>query len=292
MHLSETDAWRARSRLVSRATRFAAALLVLVAVHGARAQQVPLPTGPADESLRPELDAITARGRVLAAYDQAAWHGTDAVMALHPVDSLVRGYLARRRADGLWEVVFGRLDARSDTFLIAYRAVQRAEDDTSYSATALSPRERDAEWYARAARALDVARGAFGSVSRPYNAMVVAASDEGDWFVYVVPAPTRVGVFPLGGDARYRVSRDGRTLIAHRRLHNTVLEFGSAPKPGRTLEAGYHTAVLDDRPEDTDVFHVLSRQPRVPEYIVSQSYIFRVDVDGRIAAFRKNESGK
>jgi hypothetical protein len=184
------------------------------------------------------------------------------------------------------------VDAHSSVFLIAYRAVQRAEGDTNYSATALSPRERDAEWYARAARALDVARGAFGSVSRPYNAMVVPASGDGDWFVYVVPALTRVGVFPLGGDARYHVSADGRTLLAHRRLHNTVLEFGNTPKRGRTLEAGYHTAVLDDRPEDTDVFHVLSRQPRVPEYIVSQSYIFRVDVDGRISAFRKDASEK
>jgi hypothetical protein len=184
------------------------------------------------------------------------------------------------------------VDAHSSVFLIAYRAVQRAEGDTNYSATALSPRERDAEWDARAARALDVARGAFGSVSRPYNAMVVPASGDGDWFVYVVPALTRVGVFPLGGDARYHVSADGRTLLAHRRLHNTVLEFGSAPKPGRTLEAGYHSAVLDDRPEDTDVFHVLSREPRVPEYIVSEPYIFRVDVDGRIAAFRKDDSGK
>ena len=44
--------------------------------------------------------------------------------------------------------------------------------------------------------------------------------------------------------------------------------------------------MLDDRPEDTDVFHVLSREPRVPEYIVSKSYYFRVDVDGRITAYK------
>jgi 8-oxo-dGTP pyrophosphatase MutT (NUDIX family) len=69
--------------------------------------------------LRPELDAITTRGRLLAEYDQAAWHATDAVVALHPDQSAVRGYLARRRADGLWEVVFGRLDPARNAFVIA-----------------------------------------------------------------------------------------------------------------------------------------------------------------------------
>ena len=235
-----------------------------------------------DESLRPELDAITARGRLLAEYDQAAWHATDAVMALRPDASAVRGYLARRRADGLWEVVFGRLDSSRETFLIAYRAVQRSAGDTSYSATALSPREGDVDWYARAARALDVARAAFGSASRPYNAMIVRASDEGDLFVYLVPAPTRPGVYPLGGDVRYRVSSDGRTMISQRRLHNTVLEYAIGTARGERPVAGSHTAVLDDRPEDTDVFHVLSREPKLPEYIASRSYFFRVDRDGRI----------
>ena len=181
--------------------------------------------------------------------------------------------------------------AATNAFVIAYRAVQRGAGDTSFSATALSPREPDSDWYARAARALDVARAAFGSANRPYNAMVVPASDQGDWFVYLVPAPTQPGVFPLGGDARYRVSPDGRTLIARRRLHNTVLQYTGRTKPNASQVAAFHTAVLDDRPEDTDVFHVLSREPKLPEYIASQSYFFRVDLDGRITAYRQERSG-
>jgi hypothetical protein len=35
------------------------------------------------------------------------------------------------------------------------------------------------------------------------------------------------------------------------------------------------------------VFHVLSREPKLPEYIASQSYFFRVDLDGRITAYRQ-----
>jgi hypothetical protein len=59
--------------------------------------------------LRPELDAITTRGRLLAEYDQAAWHATDAVVALHPDQSAVRGYLARRSAGGECQDGEGRL---------------------------------------------------------------------------------------------------------------------------------------------------------------------------------------
>ena len=263
-----------------------AALAALAIAGAANAQQPSWSEEQRDESLRPELDAITARGRVLAEYDRAAWYATDAVLALRPDQNLVSGYLARRRADGLWEVVFGRLDAAGNEYLIAYRAVQRGSVDTSFMATALSPRESDSDWYARAARALDVARGAFGPARRPYNAMVVQAGETGDLFVYIVPAPTRPGVYPHGGDARYRVSRDGRTMIEHRRMHNSVIEFAHPERQGAKVVAGSHTAVLDDRPEDTDVFHVLSRQPRLPEYVVSKSYFFRIDLDGRITAYR------
>lgn len=36
------------------------------------------------------MDAISGRGREIAAYDAAAWHGTDAVLALHPIEARVR----------------------------------------------------------------------------------------------------------------------------------------------------------------------------------------------------------
>jgi hypothetical protein len=49
---------------------------------------------------------------------------------------------------------------------------------------------------------------------------------------------------------------------------------------------------LDDRPEDTDVFLVLSRKPQVPEYVVSQSFYFRIEVDGEIIAYDRETEGR
>jgi hypothetical protein len=239
---------------------------------------------------RAQLDSISARGRSIMAYDAAAWHGTDAVLALHPPEGRLGCYLARQRPEGLWEVVFGRQSADADTFSVAYRAVQAAAGSDAYSATSVEPEEPDTGYYAAAARALSLGLKEFGPLRRPYNWIVLQGSAD-EWLVYLVPAPTRAGFWPLGGDVRYRISRDGRQLRETRRLHNAILEFGPPAKPGNVIKAGIHSAVLDDRPEDTDVFYVLTREPRIPEYIVSQSFYFSIDTNGNITAYdRAGES--
>src|ERR1700704_702165 len=71
--------------------------------------------------LSPEqLADITNRGRLLAEYDQAAWHATDAVMATHPKDD-GNGRFICRKTDK-WTCVFGHLKA--DKFLIEHEATQ------------------------------------------------------------------------------------------------------------------------------------------------------------------------
>ena len=274
--------------------RSGAALLLLAGLaSGVSAQEQPWKSAEhiSNRIPRAELDAITSRGREIAAYDAAAWHGTDAVLALHPADDRVRAYVARRRADGLWEVVFGRPSADSDTFYIGYRAVQARPESDTFLASAVDPAEGDTGYVARAARALALAGRDHGRASRPYNSVVLPLPASDEWYVYLMPAPTRAGYWPLGADTRYRISSDGREIREKRRLHNTVLEYGPPERGGAKIEAGYHSAVLDDRPEDTDVFLVLSRRPSVPEYVVSRSFYFRIDVDGEITAYnRETES--
>ena len=106
---------------------------------------------------RATLDSISARGRAMAEYDAAAWHGTDAMRLLKPAPGQVTGYVARQMDDDRWEVVFGRLDAARDTFFIAYRTVQVTAGDTVFTATAETPPVADAGYFAGAARALALA---------------------------------------------------------------------------------------------------------------------------------------
>jgi hypothetical protein len=254
------------------------ASLVFTVPAGAQAPTAP----PSPDSLR----GIRARGVLLAQYDYASWHASDAVMELRPSGEQVQGYLARR--DGpVWVVAFGRLTADQSAFLIAYEARQASTRPDSFGVSVLRPPRVDTGYFARAARALEIARKDFGQVSRPYNAAVLPTGD-GDWWVYLYPAQTRPDVWPHGGDVRYRVHADGRAIAAKRQLHKAVMEFAASPNAG-ALKAGMQASVLDDVPEDTDVFHVLVRGPRVPQFIVTNAFVYQIAPDGVIKIMGRRE---
>ncbi|MCP9495997.1 MAG: hypothetical protein MSG64_16235 [Pyrinomonadaceae bacterium MAG19_C2-C3] len=116
----------------------------------------------------------------------------------------------------------------------------------------------------------------------------------------------------LGGDVRYLISKDGTTIVERRQLHNTIIEFRKPPQI-EAAKISFHTAVLDDVPEDTDVFHVLVRTPRVPELVASgrlaralfsrspvrtprvpelvasKKYMYQIAVDGTITFLGKTD---
>src|SRR5437879_12734375 len=108
-------------------------LLLGVLTKGAQAQR------PASAS---ELDAIAARGRVLADYDATAWRATDEVMALKPPTGAVTHYVARRAERG-WRVSFGHLNATRDTFLVTYTAAQAADPSSLSVITYVPPPEAE-----------------------------------------------------------------------------------------------------------------------------------------------------
>ncbi|MCO6510862.1 MAG: hypothetical protein J5I65_08720 [Aridibacter famidurans] len=246
----------------------------------------PQRTEPASKE---ELAEITARGRMLYDYDVAAWHSTDAVMALSPPEGSIERYIARKEGAG-WVVVYGRLNETRDKFLVVYEARQ-GKAPTEFDVEKPKEPKEDTDFFLAAAHAIDIALKEFGSASRPYNVAVLPAKDD-QLHVYLVPAQTDARVFPLGGDARYLISGDGKKIIRKRQLHNAVIEF-KVPE-GMVPETGFHTAILDDVPEDTDVFHVLTRKPKVPELIMTDKYVYRVATDGSILylmtseAFRKS----
>jgi hydrogenase maturation factor len=108
-------------------------------------------------------------------------------------------------------------------------------------------------------------------------------------YVYVLPAQVEQGVYPLGGDVRYLVSQDDSRIVEKRQFHKSIIEFAIPPETQKA-EAGYHTAVLDDVPEDTDVFHVLVRKSSVPEWVATRQYVYRIETDGVINYLKTREA--
>lgn len=225
-----------------------------------------------------ELAAITTRGVHLAEYDRAAWQATDAVTTAHPANGLIERYIARK-TDAGWVVDFGRLNGSGDKFLVAYEALQ-TENPTRYEVETFNPVREDVGWNLAAAKAVDLATKDFGPTTRPYNIAILPA-DGGSLYVYLYPAQVKAGVYPFGGDVRYQVSPAGSEIMKTHQMHKSIIESVSAD-PKIKVESGYHSHVLTDVPEDTDVLLVLTRRPKVPEIVFTQTYMYTIGVDGKI----------
>src|SRR5689334_2132789 len=118
----------------------------------------------------PIMADVTARGRAIFEYDQAAWHATDAVQAEHPPEQSI-GYIAKSSDVG-WKVTFGHLNDSRDKFFIAYEAIQGSTLD-QFSVKKLDPPQADTSFYLIAARAIDTALHDFRGEQRPYNVAVL-----------------------------------------------------------------------------------------------------------------------
>jgi len=224
-----------------------------------------------------ELAAITERGRELAAYDQAVWHATDAVQMANPKTAQGERALARLE-NGKWSVVFGSLNAGGTKLVIDFVATQQEKPQEFHVAARVPPVE-DAGLFLFAARAQETALADFGATARPYSSAVLRAPDE-RFYVYVYPAPTSSGVYPIGGDARYLISWDGGKIVEKRQLHKGIVgESAGKEKKGA---AGSHTHTLSDEPEDTDVLHVLQRNPGAAETVVTPHFVYEIAADGAI----------
>jgi hypothetical protein len=260
---------------ILRTVVFCLALLLLAS--GIHAQRSPLPTEAG-------LMEITERGRMLAEYDAAAWHSTDAVQALKPEKGKLGRYIAQK-VEAKWVVVYGRLNEARDKFLITYEAAATATPD-QFDVKKYDPPQEDRAFYLSAARAIDTALAVFTAEKRPYNAAVIPAKS-GQLYVYVYPARTQADVYVIGGDARYLVSPDGLTIVETRQLHKSILEYkdptkSKKAKEGWQTEMGVHNHILDDVPEDTDVFFAITRKPSIPEMIITWEYTYTVLPDGTI----------
>ena len=227
-----------------------------------------------------QLKATTARGRMLAEYDVAAWHATDVVEALKPDRAAAVVYLARR-TNGKWEVVFGRMSPQNDRFLIVYRASE-GEVPEEFTAKKLDPPVEDRGFYFEAAKAIETASKDFGRPPRPYNRYVLPTED-GRLYVYFLPGQTNAGIYPLGGDVRYTITLDGGTIIEKRQMHSNIIEKKESPPSGQQLAGGYHTHGVNNAVEDSDVFHVLNRQPSIPEIVgTPDKHMYEIETDGTI----------
>jgi hypothetical protein len=234
-----------------------------------------------DKELKIYLDGVTERGRALYAYDQAAWHATDAFFELKPDTKDLTHYICTKTSSG-WLVTFPKWNETRDKLLVAYEAMET--EPGKYEARKVDPPTEASSDQTAKELALELALADFQRPQRPYNSAILPAPN-GNFYVYLYPGQTKDTVWPIGGDVRYTISPDGKQIVEKRQLHKTILDIEI--KPDVHPEGGYHVHVLSDVPEDTDVLYVLTRKPSIPEYVGTQKRIFVVNTDGTIAVTKR-----
>jgi len=83
------------------------------------------------------------------------------------------------------------------------------------------------------------------------------------------------------------VSRDGKTILEAHHMHQDILEYDTKQKD-KPPTSTFHTAYLDEAPEDTDVANVLM-MGGIPMTIVTHSFTYRIAADGTATYFMPTE---
>jgi hypothetical protein len=252
----------------------AATLLTLSAAGVAAPKPGSAPPALSAED-RQAIDEASRRGALLYAYDQAAWHGTDEMVAKLPdFRSKVGGWIVDGPANAPELVFFDRDPAAPHAVFIAdFKDGKLASSHAAGPGEAeLSPERRRLIAARAAALQALLAKGITRCVDAPMNTVVLPPLGEsGTTSVYVLTPQTKATVIPFGGHYRIDVGGDGRAANIRPFTNSCIaLPVAEAGKP-RSV-ALYITHLLDPVPTEIHVFSSLVA--RVPVVVGTK--------DGRI----------
>lgn len=227
-----------------------------------------------------QLQLSLDRGAMLYAYDQAAWHSTDALVddMTKAESNNVRGWVVTRGAGFEKATYFG---LNGDVPYRIYSAAWNGKTITARDKADLARREPLSAEELRLARALLAARPVASKFARcgssPFNTVTLPGKTEADpILVYFMTPQTKKDSFPLGG--HYRVEVRGGTVISDRAFTKSCLELSVlAPVAGGKPKALVVTHLLDTVPTEIHVFHVFASS--LPLYVgVTDKRLYGVDV--------------
>jgi hypothetical protein len=260
--------------------RFGALALGLFALAAfqaplAYAKDDPKPVAPStgEQAL---VDRATSRGEMLYSYDQAAWHGTDDL-------------IAKAKAAGVWDTLAPTLGGwvvdgtaadpvlvfidKADTPQAIYTArfadggtrlveskLLGAGDDRSISSSRMK-----LVLALRAARAeVDRAQLARCADSSFNTVVLPPETPGGPILVYVMTPQTQAGIWPVGGHYLIEIKPDG-TVGSTRPFTKSCITTGERPKGTTTAFNVSH--LLDPVPTEIHVFTMLAA--RLPIYVIT-----------------------
>jgi hypothetical protein len=228
-------------------------------------------TAPAPALSTADAAAIrtaAARGTLIYAYDQAAWHGTDEMLAKVPdARTKVGGWIVDGPADAP-EIVFFDKDkaAPHAVWLGAYRGGKLVSTRVAGPGEPELNPERKRLIAARAAAVEALQAKGFQRCGQgPMNTVVLPPTEAGGTtYVYVLTPQPDMNTIPFGGHYRIAVGPDGKAGEI-RAFTNSCIAMPRKPPGGHAPVGLFITHLLDPMPTEIHVFSSLVAG--VPVYV-------------------------
>ncbi len=232
-----------------------------------------------------KIAEINRLGTMLYQYDQAAWHGTDAIIPLmveiENLSELIQGFVVKQTESG-WSKAFGRIEKsdKEHAFYIVFEAFLD-ENFREISSHYYEDNRIDIGFYRDAMRARNIAAKRFEPNEEvPFNTAVIPANDD-LFYVYFMPAQPAINVHYVGGDVRFTYSVSQDSIVDTKVLHQRILAVDLRDD---NVSASISTGVLYDHPVETDVFFAISRRPisgtNLRHIVMTETWIYMLGPNG------------
>ena len=211
-----------------------------------------------------DIPTLEKLGRDMYAQDQAAWHATDALLAVHP------------QADLLKENVHGWIvEDRPEEKLVRFIRDGDSGPEAAYDIHVANgppvvsePQDRhltNEEKAQYGARNLAI-KSITERCGDNYNTVVLKDPDGPGWLAWALAATANPNMVIAGGHHRLTVSTDGMQVVRMDALSRTcaVMQKAGAPA-GSSVVALFGTQLVSNLPVETFVF--LSLQQHIPFFV-------------------------
>ncbi|CAM3122030.1 hypothetical protein G4177_12740 [Corallococcus sp. ZKHCc1 1396] len=232
-----------------------------------------------------ELLRVQKRARYIVASEKGAIRATDLLLKRPDLDRARMNWFFTVPRGNAWYTVFGRFDPE-DTFVpaYAYRAPIEFSAEMEDFPVASLPEGMDA-----VARAVSAASERVYQVHGRKQLNPVVVEEDDAITVYVLQGFDDTSLYLLGGDFRFRFSKDGRQKLQELPLHQGLIPVSIAPDgDGERPAFSAHAHVLFPGPMETELALVML-YPVLGGLFVGasdQDCIYALSPDGTIRAVR------
>lgn len=248
----------------------------------------PAPAPQMSEAEAAAVHQAVDLGWKVYSYDQAAWHGTDAMLEDLPGarKSGIAGWIVSEVADG-WETVFFR--PAGEGYDAAWAGVydgQKVIRAATYAPgdRALTPAETALVTATQLARSQRVE----GCSAKPFNTVVFpTGKPDGGLYAYLLTPQEKAGEIPFGGHHRFEIV--GGQIKASRKFTNSCLTMASVETDGKRPDALSVSHLLDPVPTEIHVFSVYAAGLPVYVLTASNKTAWAVEVSGGKPRIRRVE---